>query len=149
MLFIINNFHFLYRNIHQCEYLFKVKIIDNSGHPSDSQNNTDSNPVDCNSATSTSTGTDNYEFMCDSNLAASSVQVEYSGSESADLAEVVIVGFLWGEFLLLLTTNKFTNYHLSRSTTRCIVLSWAIQRVACLKVKPCQNTINCCIKRYK
>ena len=60
------------------------------------KSNADSTKVPCKASEETSTGTDSFEWICDERIAANNIEIS-SASATADLAEVVIVGFLWGK----------------------------------------------------
>ena len=88
-------------------FYLQVKLSDeNSVVGDDYKSNSGSTAVDCKADTTTSTGTDSFEWICDSRIAASKVLIQAnSGSApTTDLAEVVVVGFEWGEFLLIILT---------------------------------------------
>ena len=52
--------------------------------------------VRCKASEKISSGTDSFEWICDARIAASQVVISSAGA-TADLAEVVIVGFEWGK----------------------------------------------------
>ena len=58
--------------------------------------------VPCKADDPPSEGTDTYEFVCQERLAATRVIIEWAGSESGELAEVVVVGKTWGKLCHLI-----------------------------------------------
>ena len=66
------------------------------GSKSDAQFNDPEGEVPCKAGDPPSEGTDTYEFVCQERLAAEQVIIKWAGSESGELAEVVVVGKTWG-----------------------------------------------------
>ena len=62
----------------------------------DYKSNAGDTSVHCKASDPTSSGTGSFEWICDPRIAADEVEM-ISASATADLAEVVIVGFEWGK----------------------------------------------------
>ena len=75
----------------------QVLLSDTVGVEDAYKSNAGTTPVSCKASEATSSGTDSFEWICDGRIAANQVQI-ISSSASADLAEVVIVGFEWGKY---------------------------------------------------
>ena len=75
--------------------LSQVKLKDTGSTKAPAQANDVNVKVDCKSG-DTSNSTDNYEFLCDPNLAATHIYVE--GGDSGNLlAEIVVAGKLYSK----------------------------------------------------
>ena len=75
--------------------------VKDSTAPSTSQANRDATFTDCSATTlktggSDTTKKDSDEIVCRPNLAGELVKVTYVGADTVTLAEVVVVGKLWG-----------------------------------------------------
>ena len=75
----------------------QVLLSDTVGAGDAYKSNAGTTPVHCKASEATSSGTGSFEWICDGRIAANQVEI-ISASATADLAEVVIVGFEWGEY---------------------------------------------------
>ena len=74
----------------------QVLLSDTVGVEDVYKSNAGTTPVSCKAFEATSSGTGYFEWICDPRIAANQVEI-ISDSATADLAEVVIVGFEWGK----------------------------------------------------
>ena len=83
-------------NIHIYSLFVQVKLVDTLGIGDAYKRNPVDELVHCKASEETSSGTDSFEWVCDGRIAANYIIISSDGA-TADLAEVVVVGFEWGK----------------------------------------------------
>ncbi|KAL5265842.1 hypothetical protein ACHWQZ_G006505 [Mnemiopsis leidyi] len=95
---------------------WKVNVKDTSGTVSTGQANALNTLTPCKAGDAATVGTNMVEIICDERLAATEVEISFSGVGPLELAEVVVVGKAWDAYPCALGYSSSNGFHANTGT---------------------------------